>query len=209
MPILRPGKHGPHSFGGAAGLSKGMAKRRCSAQGRHTGIIYHPGGTNSFSSYLGFYPASETGTCVLSNMNSSANTVNMGTNILRILEGEEALVFGQDIWTTIDIVAMAMMVAGLAFIIIFALLWLGRRKKFLKPHRRAWLIIPFIFIALYIALLIMLPASFHSTLGLLILWGPYSLLPGLIAFALGLLAMLGCLLASTRKSRERGKAGKQ
>ena len=130
------------------------------------GVIGHSGGTPNYSSRIVFDDSTQTGVCVLTNMNVAASTDGLCNGIYDILSEEKPKDIPTDVWTVFDIIFTIVSVAGI--VMILCILFMKKRLP---------VIIMGVCIMLLIAsICIVMPLVFGAGLGsILFIWAPYSL----------------------------------
>lgn len=157
------------------------------------GMIYHSGGTPNYSTNFAIHPKTGIGTCVLTNINASANTNLMAENIIHIMEGEPVLSYKPDIWVTIDTIFSIMTFSCIPLLLLTIFLFFrikkqyrtgDRMKKVSKKRLVSWLILPVLLLILAIIFLFVFPAIFSSDWIALSVWAPFSIYIGAGSFTL-------------------------
>ncbi len=130
------------------------------------GVMGHSGGTPNYSSRIVFNELTETGVCVLTNMNVAASTDGLCNGIYYSITGKNFEDIPTDVWTVFDIIFTIVSVAGLIMILAIVLM-----------KKRLPVIISLITVMILIAsLCIVMPMIFGAGLGeILFVWAPYSL----------------------------------
>lgn len=134
------------------------------------GVTGHSGGTPNYSSRIVFSRSSQTGVCVLTNLNVAATTDSLCDSIFSMVSGQGKSGSICDVWTVFDIIFTVVSVLGAAGLI-FAFM---TRKKVL-------LIVTGSVLALITALIfILFPVIFGAGIKAIALtWAPWSFLAGI------------------------------
>jgi putative ATP-binding cassette transporter len=155
-----------------------------------TGDIYHSGGTPNYSTNVSIRPSSNNAVCVLTNMNASANTNHIASNVLNILENKPTTANPIDVWMIFDlifsIITILCLVGTIAylFFIIRRVLYIrnGQRKKVKSSKKWILAFLPSAVLMVISALVVFLiPIIFSSSWRDLCLWAPFSLILGAIS----------------------------
>ena len=130
------------------------------------GVIGHSGGTPNYSSRIVFDDSTQTGVCVLTNMNVAASTDGLCNGIFNIISDEEFQDIPTDVWTVFDIIFTIVSGVGILMTLLALLM-----KKSLPI-----IISGIVVLLLIVSLCIVLPIVFGAGLaGILFTWAPYSL----------------------------------
>lgn len=144
------------------------------------GRVYHSGGTQNYSSRLVLDPINRNATCVLTNMNASANTDDMADNMILLRQGTTDMTYRQDIWTVMD-TTFSLITAACLLLLIACILLLIKNRHLQKNLRKQWYLFPGIALILAAASIFALPAIFASPWSVIVHWAPISVVVGIIA----------------------------
>lgn len=164
-----------------------------------TNEVYHSGGTVNYSTNISMRMDSKIASCVLTNLNASANTNNVASNVLNIIDGKSILPYQTDIWMVFDVIFSSItIVGGIAIIMILFLLVIniyhiksGKKEKTKFAAKSLLKAIPALLLSiLTISVVIIVPLIFGSTWVGLGLWAPSSLIWGLSILVVNTILLL-------------------
>ncbi len=161
--------------------------------------VGHSGGTPNYSSRIVFSDESDTGVCVLCNMNVAAATDSLCNDIFDIISGRISHGSTTDIWTIFDRIFTGVTAAGLII-----LLWavFSRRRTML-------MISDVILVVLLSLILILFPLIFGAGIkDILFTWAPWSLAGGLTVIAADIIIITARIFTGN-KHEHRNKTGKR
>ena len=136
------------------------------------GVIGHSGGTPNYSSRIVFDEKTQTGVCVLCNLNVAASTDSLCNSIMDVVSGKAPGGLSKDIWTIFDLIFTAVTVMGILLLVLALIL----KTKLL-------LIFLDVILAVLLALVfILFPMIFGAGMKeILFTWAPWSLTGGLLS----------------------------
>ncbi|MDD6038891.1 MAG: serine hydrolase [bacterium] len=144
------------------------------------GVIGHSGGTANFSSRIVFSSEKHTGVCVLTNLNVAASTDRLCNDIFAITTGNDPSGFVYDVWTIFDFVFVAITIVGILLLLVTVC--------FLRKTRTL-VLTGVLELVVLVSILVVIPMIFQSGWGLILFtWAPWSVLGGLVALVLSVLA---------------------
>ena len=159
--------------------------------------IGHSGGTPNYSSRIVFSRSSQTGVCVLSNLNVAATTDSLCNSIFEGLNGQSGSGLVCDVWTVFDIIFTLVSAVGVLFLL--ALLFM-RKKGFLTGSG-------IFFAVLLLLTVLILPPVFGAGLkDIALVWAPWSFMAGLIILAADIAGAL-IRLVVVKRNEGRTKTG--
>jgi len=154
-------------------LANSAGHNRYSAAGwfidNETGQISHSGLTEGFSTYAAFRPESNIATIVLTNLTLDANTVNIGNNVLNILDGSDILPYRLALWPLLDRIfapLTLLIVAGYVMLVLTAIRMKrqirdGQRERLnITPKRLIYFVPPVVMALLIILSTVIFPLPF-------------------------------------------------
>lgn len=155
------------------------------------GIIYHTGGTPNYSTKFILDKSSNTTVCVLTNCNSTVNTIMIADNILNILNDNPLLPYQPDIWVLFDQVFTVMTYICIPFVLVVLVLLFKKKrqieveqltKHFKLSRKVCFLFMPVILVLLAITMWVIFPIIFQISWIKISIWAPYSIFTGIITF---------------------------
>lgn len=150
------------------------------------GVIGHSGGTANYSSRIVFSPEKKIGVCVLTNLNVAASTDRLCNDIFVITTGKDATGFVWDVWSIFDFIFSAITIVGIILLLVTVCFMKKVRTLVLTGVLEA---------VVLVSILIVIPMIFQSGWGLILFtWAPWSVLGGLVALVLSVLACGGKLV---------------
>ncbi len=145
-------------------------------------IIYHSGGTPNYSSYVIFDKETDTGVCILTNINLSASTEYLARSIFNMLTNRKSVSYSSDVWTVFNKVFSVVSVVSVIVILLFLFMLLF--NKFKKVNYVFFIILASICVILTITMLILMPIILASSWNTIAVWAPPSLIIGIILFSI-------------------------
>lgn len=176
------------------------------------GLIYHSGGTVSYSSDITMNPKTMTAGCVLTSLNASANANDIARNIVNILNGKSIQKWTPDIWLTIDTIFTFATYISIALFVIAGSSYISqgvqiKNRERIKGKRGksniTLLIVSILMVLASAAEIVFLPIAFGSTWIDLVAWAPSSLYFGTISFAVLALLLITCSIFIGRFQKRR------
>ena len=163
------------------------------------GVIGHSGGTPNYSSRVVFDEESQTGVCVLSNLNVAATTDSLCNGIYDIETGNDHQGLAGDIWTVFDIIFTCVTAAGIVLLLV----------SLFASKRSLLIAFDVILVILMVSVLILFPIIFGAGMKEIVFtWAPWSLLGGLLTVA-GVIAETTVRLFRVKRYGDHKKTGKR
>ncbi len=163
------------------------------------GVIGHSGGTPNYSSRVVFDEESQTGVCVLSNLNVAATTDSLCNGIYDIETGNDHQGLAGDIWTVFDIIFTCVTAAGIVLLLV----------SLFASKRSLLIAFDVILVILMVSVLILFPIIFGAGMKEIVFtWAPWSLLGGLLTVA-GVIAVTTVRLFRVKRYGDHKKTGKR
>lgn len=163
------------------------------------GVTGHSGGTPNYSSRIVFSTDSNTGVCVLTNLNVAASTDRLCNDILAITFGKDPAGFTYDVWTVFDNIFGAITIVGsiLLFLII------ARRNNI-----RIMIAGDVAGIVFLTGILVAMPVIFQSGWNkILFVWAPWSMLGGLLVSLINVIVLSAKIWRWKRSENNHKKSG--
>jgi len=138
--------------------------------------VGHSGGTANYSSRIVFSADENVGVCFLTNLNVAASTDRTCNDALLLAKGQEPMGYVSDVWSLFDGVFTGL--TELSIIMIVLLLVFKNKIK-----RAPLIAITIAEVVFLLCILIIIPVIFQASWGeILLIWGPWSMMGGLLAF---------------------------
>ncbi len=149
------------------------------------GVIGHSGGTPNYSSRIVFDEKTQTGVCVLCNLNVATTTDSLCNSIMDVMSGKEPGGLNTDIWTIFDLIFIGVTVTGIVLLIVA----IAVKKKV------PLIVLDAVLIVLLALVFILFPVIFGAGMKeILFTWAPWSLTGGLITLLVDILVVTVKLL---------------